>query len=87
VRSLRKAFDKALSKAGLEDFHFHELRHTFPTRLAQNGVDLYKVKELLGHKTITVTMQYVYHYPESLRSSITVLDNCYNFTTIGAMQV
>jgi site-specific recombinase XerD len=48
VRSLREAFDKALRKARIEDFHFHDLRHTFATRLVQNGVDIYKVKELLG---------------------------------------
>ena len=87
VRSLREAFDKTLKKAGIEDFHFHDLRHTFATRLVQNGVDLYKVKELLGHKTLTMTMRYAHHYPESLRSSVTVLDNCYNFTTVGAMEV
>lgn len=87
VRSLREVFEKALNKAGINDFHFHDLRHTFATRLVQNGVDLYKVKELLGHKTITMTMRYAHHCPESLRSSVTVLDNCYNFTTLGVMEV
>jgi integrase len=43
--SLRQAFDKIIDKAGIEDFHFHDLRHSFATRLVQNGVDLYKVKE------------------------------------------
>jgi integrase len=79
VRSLREAFDKAIDKAGLQDFHFHDLRHTFATRLVQNGVDPYKVKELLGHKTITMTMRYAHHYPESLRTSVEVPDkNYYN---------
>ena len=79
--SLRQAFDKLVAKTNLENFRFHDLRHTFATRLVQNGVDLYKVKELLGHKTITMTMRYAHHYPESLRSSIEVLDNCYNSAT------
>jgi integrase len=79
--SLRQAFDKAVAKTNLEDFRFYDLRHTFATRLVQNGVDLYKVKELLGHKTITMTMRYAHHYPESLRSSVEVLDNCYNSAT------
>lgn len=83
VRSLRAAFDKTLDKAEITDFHFHDLRHTFATRLVQNGVDLYKVKELLGHKTINMTMRYAHHYPESLRSSVEILDNCYNFATVG----
>ncbi len=79
--SLRQAFDKVAAKSGLEDFRFHDLRHTFATRLVQNGVDLYKVKELLGHKTISMTMRYAHHCPESLRSSVEVLDNCYNSAT------
>lgn len=80
--SVRHAFDAVVEKANLEDFRFHDLRHTFATRLVQNGVDLYKVKELLGHKTITMTMRYAHHYPESLRSSIEVLDTCYNSATL-----
>jgi len=88
VRSLREAFDKTLEKADIKDFHFHDLRHTFATRLVQNGIDLYKVKELLGHKTISMTTRYAHHYPESLRSSVEVLDkNYYNSTTVGAQLV
>jgi integrase len=82
--SVRQAFDKTIVKADLKDFRLHDLRHTFATRLVQNGVDLYKVKELLGHKTISMTMRYAHHYPESLRSSVEILDNCYNSATIKA---
>jgi integrase len=82
IRSLRVAFEKALKKAKIENFHFHDLRHTFATRLVQNGVDLYKVKELLGHKTLAMTTRYAHHYPESLRASVEVLDGCYNFATM-----
>jgi integrase len=84
IRSLRVAFEGTLKKARIENCHFHDLRHTFATRLVQNGVDLYKVKELLGHKSITMTMRYAHHYPESLRGSVEVLDHCYNFTTFEA---
>lgn len=81
-RSLRVAFESAVEKAEIEDFHFHDLRHTFATRLVQNGVDLYKVKELLGHKSLAMTMRYSHHYPESLRTSVEVLDVCYNSATV-----
>jgi len=57
-----------------EDVRFHDLRHSSATRLVQSGVDLYVVKELLGHKTITMTMRYAHHYPESLRHDVDVLD-------------
>ncbi len=82
IRSLRAAFGQTLAKAKIEGFHFHDLRHTFATRLVQNGVDLYKVKELLGHKTLAMTTRYAHHYPESLRGSVEVLDNCYTFATV-----
>ena len=74
-RSLRVAFKKTIGNADIKDFRIHDLRHTFATRLVQNGVDLYKVKELLGHKTISMTMRYAHHYSESLRGSVDVLDN------------
>jgi len=86
-RSLREAFKTALDKAGIEDFRIHDLRHTFATRLVQNGVDLYKVKELLGHKTIAMTMRYAHHYPESLRASVEVLDTCHVLVTVNAGNV
>jgi integrase len=74
-----------LEKVGIKDFHFHDLRYTFATRLAQNGEDLCKVKELLGHKSISVTMRYAHHDPESLRASVAVQDRVYyNFITVEA---
>jgi integrase len=71
---LRRAFRLALSNAQIEDFHFHDLRHTFATRLVQAGVDLYKVQRLLGHKSPIMTQRYAHHYPESLREGVEILD-------------
>src|SRR6185503_9339821 len=71
---LRRALRPATRKAGLQDFHFHDLRHTFATRLVQSGVDLYKVQRLLGHKSPTMTQRYAHHYPESLRDGVEILD-------------
>jgi len=71
---LRRALRTATRKAGLQDFHFHDLRHTFATRLVQSGVDLYKVQRLLGHKSPTMTQRYAHHYPESLRDGVEILD-------------
>jgi integrase len=54
-RSFRTAFERAVRQAGIQDFTFHDLRHTFASRLVMAGVDLPTVKELLGHKDITMT--------------------------------
>jgi len=81
ARNLLRAYYTARKKAKLEDVRFHDLRHTFATRLVQSGIDLYVVKELLGHKTITMTMRYAHHYPESLRHGVDVL-NGYGHKTV-----
>lgn len=73
-RNLSRAFTKAVIKSGIKNFRFHDLRHSFATRLAQNGIDLYKVSKLLGHKDITTSQRYAHHCPESLRDGVEVLD-------------
>jgi integrase len=59
-RSFRTAFERAVRQAGIQDFTFHDLRHTFASRLVMAGVDLPTVKELLGHKDITMTLRYAH---------------------------
>jgi integrase len=71
---LRRAFRKALKTAMIHDCHFHDLRHTFATRLVHAGVDLYKVQKLLGHRSPVMTQRYAHHCSESLRDSVNVLD-------------
>jgi integrase len=64
VRSPRAWFEDAIEKAGLEDFTWHDLRHTFASRLVMQGVDIRTVAELMGHKTIQMTMRYAHLAPE-----------------------
>ena len=76
-----------MKKARIEDFHFHDLRHTFATRLIQAGVELYKVQRLLGHKSPMMTQRYAHHYPESLRDGVEILDQLKpvsHFITVGS---
>jgi site-specific recombinase XerD len=56
----RHWFEDAVKKAGIEHFTWHDLRHTFGSRLAMRGVDLRKIQDLMGHKTISVTLRYVH---------------------------
>jgi integrase len=79
---VRKSFHIVLRKAGIKDFRFHDLRHTFATRLAQAGVDLYKISKLLGHKDIKMTQRYSHHCPDSLRDGVEILEVDYNLATI-----
>jgi len=47
---IQKAFKKALGMVRIENFRFHDLRHTFASYLRQNGVDLHTIGRLLGHR-------------------------------------
>lgn len=85
ARNLMRAFYSATGKAKLDDLRFHDLRHTFATRLVQAGVDIYTVQRLGRWKTISMVMRYAHHYPESLRPGILVLDKVpERFSTILA---
>lgn len=74
ARNLLRAFYSAVKKAEIDKLRFHDLRHTFATRLVQSGVDLYKVQKLLRHKSPVMTQRYAHHYSESLRDGVEVLD-------------
>lgn len=82
--NLRRGFACALKAAKIENLHFHDLRHTFTTRLVQAGVDLYKVQRLLGHKSPIMTQRYAHHFPESLRDGVEILDPKSGISTISA---
>jgi site-specific recombinase XerD len=62
--SPREWFDPAVEAAGLKDFTWHCLRHTFASRLVMAGVDLRTVQELMGHKTIQMTVKYAHLAPK-----------------------
>ena len=81
--NLRRAFVNAMGRAGIEDFTFHGLRHTFATRLAQSKIDLYRISKLLGHKDISTTQRYAHHCSDSLRKTVEVLETDCNMTAVG----
>lgn len=60
ITDVKHSFTSAARAAGIEDFTFHDLRHTFGTRLAASGADVVKIKELMGHSSITTTMRYMH---------------------------
>lgn len=58
LRSPRYWWEAALEKAALDDFHWHDLRHTFASRCVMAGVDLRTLQQLLGHKTLQMVVRY-----------------------------
>ena len=54
-------------KAGIADFHWHDLRHTFATRLREAGVDIYTLMRLTRRRDIKMVMRYAHHSDRSLR--------------------
>jgi len=60
VKSVRTGFTNAMKRANINNFRFHDLRHTFASHLVMSGVDLNTVRELMGHKTIEMTLRYAH---------------------------
>ena len=73
-KTINWSFRKSLKSAGIEDFHIHDLRHTFASWLVSEGVELIKVRDLLGHSSIKMTERYAHLMPERLRQAVEVLD-------------
>ena len=54
----KEKFTDAVEKAGITDFHFHDLRHTAASYLAMNGASLLDIAEIIGHKTLSMVKRY-----------------------------
>jgi integrase len=67
---VKKAFVAACRDAGIFDFHFHDLRHTFATRLGDAGCSATTIARLLGHSNIQMTMRYTHATDDSLRTAV-----------------
>ena len=79
--NIRRSFTTACRPAGIKDFHFHDLRHTFASQLVMAGIDLTTIKELLGHKTLTMTLRYAHLAPSHKVKAVDILDNALNETS------
>jgi integrase len=75
---VRRSFASARQRAGIDDFRFHDLRHTFASHLVMNGVSLKAVQELLGHADIKMTMRYAHLSQAHLREAVAVLNQIGN---------
>lgn len=71
---IKTGFKGALRRAGIKNFRFHDLRHTFASRLVMAGVDIRTVQELMGHKDIRMTMRYSHLSDRNLREAVDKLN-------------
>ena len=72
--NVRKSFDKLLEMCKIEGFRFHDLRHTYASQLAMSGVDLNTIRELLGHKSLQMTLRYSHLSPDHKRRAVDSLN-------------
>ncbi len=72
--SISKQFKNIVRKSNLRDkIHFHTLRHSFASLLAQKGVSLYIIKELLGHEDLATTQIYSHLQKQNLREAVNLI--------------
>jgi len=73
MTDLPKEWEQWLKKVEIDNFKWHDLRHTFASRLVMAGVDLYTVSKLLGHHSLGMTQRYAHLAPDYLQSAVNSL--------------
>ncbi len=76
----------ACDRAGIQDFTFHDLRHTFASHLVMAGEDIASVSKLLGHASIHMTMKYSHLYPDHLKNAVSRLVDIFSSQKLIASQ-
>lgn len=72
--SLDRSLDRACRAAGIKIVSWHPLRHTFASKLANNGISLQVIQALLGHSDIKMTQRYAHLEPNTLIDAIRTLE-------------
>lgn len=73
-KQINRSFQASLKKAGIEDFRFHDLRHTFASHFVMRGGPLKDLQEILGHKSLTMTMRYAHLSQEHKKKAVNLLN-------------
>ena len=70
-----------MRKSQLNEIRFHDLRHTFASRLVMNSVDIKTVQELLGYSSLNMALRYSHLAPDHRLRAIKTLDKAYRTHT------
>ena len=73
LTDVKRAWGQLVKAAKISDFRFHDLRHTFASKLVMAGVDLYVVQGLLGHADPKMTMRYAHLSPQHAAAAVAKL--------------
>lgn len=77
MQSIKKSFHSATAKAQIEDFKFHDLRHTFASHFIMQGGDLLTLKEILGHSSLKMVLRYAHLASAHKRKQINNLNGLF----------
>lgn len=71
--NVNKAWGAVLKAAGISTFRWHDLRHTFASKLAMKGVPLNTIRDLLGHADLKMTLRYAHLAPDSKAAAVELI--------------
>lgn len=83
VRTIQRYFKKTIFTLKLDNYRFHDLRHTFATRAKESGMDIQIISEILGHSETSVTMNIYLHITDHHKKQEMVLLDKLNSTIYG----
>ena len=84
-KEAKEGFKAALRRANIEDFRFHDLRHTFGSHMVMQGVNPRTLQQIMGHKDIKMTMRYSHLSPEYVQEAVERLDTLW--TLFGHQEI